>query len=404
MAHQQDDNGAVDPATLRPGTLPPEQMDETAATAELAGLAAAIAFHDMRYHGEDDPVISDADYDVLVARNRALEAAFPALVRENSPSLRVGAPAAVGFGKVRHARPMLSMNNGFTDEDIEDFAARIRRFLSLGEDDKLAFTAEPKIDGLSLSLRYEGGKLVQAATRGDGAEGEDVTANIRMVDAVPQSLAGSPPLVLEVRGELYMDKADFQALNASQEAAGAKIFANPRNAAAGSLRQKDPAVTASRRLQFFAYSLGEASAPLAETHMQSLGALGEMGFSINPMSDRRADIAGLLEHYLAIGAARPDLGYDIDGVVYKVDRHDYQERLGQVARAPRWALAHKFPAEQAETLLNAIDIQVGRIGALTPVARLQPVTVGGVVVSNATLHNEDEIRRKDIRVGDRVVI
>ncbi|MEC7645662.1 MAG: NAD-dependent DNA ligase LigA, partial [Pseudomonadota bacterium] len=389
---------------MRPGTLPPEQMDETAAAAELAGLAAAIAFHDMRYHGEDDPVISDADYDALVARNRALEAAFPALVREDSPSLRVGAPAAAGFGKVRHARPMLSMNNGFTDEDIEDFAARIRRFLSLGEDDELAFTAEPKIDGLSLSLRYEGGRLVQAATRGDGAEGEDVTANIRMVDAVPQSLAGSPPQVLEVRGELYMDKADFLALNASQEAAGAKIFANPRNAAAGSLRQKDPAVTASRKLQFFAYSLGEASAPLADTHMRSLAALGDMGFSINPLSDRRADVAGLLEQYAAIGAARADLGYDIDGVVYKVDRHDFQDRLGQVARAPRWALAHKFPAEQAETVLNAIDIQVGRTGALTPVARLQPVTVGGVVVSNATLHNEDEIRRKDIRVGDRVVI
>ena len=404
MTHQQDNNGAGDPGTMRPGTLPPEQMDETAAAAELAGLAAAIAFHDMRYHGEDDPVISDADYDALVARNRALEAAFPALVREDSPSLRVGAPAAAGFGKVRHARPMLSLNNGFTDEDIEDFAARIRRFLSLGEDDELAFTAEPKIDGLSLSLRYEGGRLVQAATRGDGAEGEDVTANIRMVDAVPQSLAGSPPQVLEVRGELYMDKADFLALNASQEAAGAKIFANPRNAAAGSLRQKDPAVTASRKLQFFAYSLGEASAPLADTHMRSLAALGDMGFSINPLSDRRADVAGLLEQYAAIGAARPDLGYDIDGVVYKVDRHDFQDRLGQVARAPRWALAHKFPAEQAETVLNAIDIQVGRTGALTPVARLQPVTVGGVVVSNATLHNEDEIRRKDIRVGDRVVI
>ena len=404
MTHQQDNNGAGDPGTMRPGTLPPEQMDETAAAAELAGLAAAIAFHDMRYHGEDDPAISDADYDALVARNRALEAAFPALVREDSPSLRVGAPAAAGFGKVRHARPMLSLNNGFTDEDIEDFAARIRRFLSLGEDDELAFTAEPKIDGLSLSLRYEGGRLVQAATRGDGAEGEDVTANIRMVDAVPQSLAGSPPQVLEVRGELYMDKADFLALNASQEAAGAKIFANPRNAAAGSLRQKDPAVTASRKLQFFAYSLGEASAPLADTHMRSLAALGDMGFSINPLSDRRADVAGLLEQYAAIGAARPDLGYDIDGVVYKVDRHDFQDRLGQVARAPRWALAHKFPAEQAETVLNAIDIQVGRTGALTPVARLQPVTVGGVVVSNATLHNEDEIRRKDIRVGDRVVI
>ena len=404
MTHQQDDNGAGDPVTMRPGALPPEQMDETAAAAELAGLAAAIAFHDMRYHGQDDPVISDADYDALVARNRALEAAFPVLVREDSPSLRVGAPAAAGFGKVRHARPMLSLNNGFTDEDIEDFAARIRRFLSLGEDDELAFTAEPKIDGLSLSLRYEGGRLVQAATRGDGAEGEDVTANIRMVDAVPQSLAGSPPQVLEVRGELYMDKADFLALNASQQAAGAKIFANPRNAAAGSLRQKDPAVTASRRLRFFAYSLGEASAPLADTHMRSLAALGDMGFSINPLSDRRADVAGLLEQYAAIGAARPDLGYDIDGVVYKVDRHDYQDRLGQVARAPRWALAHKFPAEQAETVLNAIDIQVGRTGALTPVARLQPVTVGGVVVSNATLHNEDEIRRKDIRVGDRVVI
>ncbi|GIS12723.1 MAG: DNA ligase [Alphaproteobacteria bacterium] len=404
MTHQQDDSGAGDPGTIRPGTLPPEQMDETAAAAELAGLAAAIAFHDMRYHGEDEPAISDADYDALVARNRALEAAFPALVREDSPSLRVGAPAAAGFGKVRHARPMLSLNNGFTDEDIEDFAARIRRFLSLGEDDELAFTAEPKIDGLSLSLRYEGGRLVQAATRGDGAEGEDVTANIRMVGAVPQSLAGSPPQVLEVRGELYMDKADFLALNASQEAAGAKIFANPRNAAAGSLRQKDPAVTASRKLRFFAYSLGEASAPLADTHMRSLAALGDMGFSINPLSDRRADVAGLLEQYAAIGAARPDLGYDIDGVVYKVDRHDFQDRLGQVARAPRWALAHKFPAEQAETVLNAIDIQVGRTGALTPVARLQPVTVGGVVVSNATLHNEDEIRRKDIRVGDRVVI
>ena len=404
MTHQQDDRGAGDPGNIKPGTIPPEQIDQAAAAAELADLAAAIAFHDMRYHGEDDPVISDADYDALLNRNRALEAAFPALVREDSPGLRVGAPAAAGFGKVRHARPMLSLNNGFTNEDIEDFAARIRRFLSLGEDDELAFTAEPKIDGLSLSLRYEGGRLLQAATRGDGAEGEDVTANIRMVDAVPQSLAGSPPQVLEVRGELYMDKADFLTLNASQEADGAKIFANPRNAAAGSLRQKDPAVTASRRLRFFAYSLGEASAPLADTHLRSLAALGDMGFSINPLSDRRVDVAGLLEQYAAIGAARANLNYDIDGVVYKVDRYDFQDRLGQVARAPRWALAHKFPAEQAETVLNAIDIQLGRTGALTPVARLQPVTVGGVVVSNATLHNEDEIRRKDIRVGDRVVI
>ena len=390
--------------SLRPGTMPPDRMDEAAARDELELLAAAIAYHDTRYHGEDAPVISDADYDALVARNRALEAVFPSLVREDSPSLRVGAPAAAGFGKVRHARPMLSLNNGFSDEDIEDFAARIRRFLSLAEDDELAFTAEPKIDGLSLSLRYEGGTLVQAATRGDGAEGEDVTDNIRMVGAVPQALAGSPPDILEVRGELYMDRGDFLALNTAQEAAGGKIFANPRNAAAGSLRQKDPEVTGSRNLQFLAYSLGETSAPLADTHMQSLAALGGMGFSINPLSQTCSDVAELLAAYAAIGAGRADLGYDIDGVVYKVDRHDYQDRLGQVARAPRWALAHKFPAEQAETTLNAIDIQVGRTGALTPVARLQPVTVGGVVVSNATLHNEDEIRRKDIRVGDRVVI
>ena len=390
--------------SLRPGTMPPDRMDEAAARDELESLAAAIAYHDTRYHGEDAPVISDADYDALMARNRALEAVFPSLVREDSPSFRVGAPAAAGFGKVRHTRPMLSLNNGFSDEDIEDFAARIRRFLSLAEDDELAFTAEPKIDGLSLSLRYEGGTLVQAATRGDGVEGEDVTANIRMVDAVPQTLAGSPPDILEVRGELYMDRGDFLALNTAQEAVGGKIFANPRNAAAGSLRQKDPEVTGSRNLQFFAYSLGEMSTPLADTHIQSLAALGGMGFSINPLSETCSDVAGLLVAYAAIAAERADLGYDIDGVVYKVDRHDYQDRLGQVARAPRWALAHKFPAEQAETTLNAIDIQVGRTGALTPVARLQPVTVGGVVVSNATLHNEDEIRRKDIRVGDRVVI
>jgi DNA ligase (NAD+) len=393
-----------DPQTVRAGTTPPTEISTADAAAELAALAAAIAFHDERYHGEDDPVISDADYDALVARNRALEAAFPKLVRTDSPSLRVGTPVVSGFGKVRHARPMLSLNNGFSDEDITDFTARIRRFLSLGEADELAFTAEPKIDGLSLSLRYEGGRLIQAATRGDGAEGEDVTANIRVAEAAPLELAGSPPAILEVRGELYMDRADFLALNRAQEAAGGKIFANPRNAAAGSLRQKDPAVTAARRLRFFAYSLGETSAPLASTHMESLAALGAMGFTINPLSRRCGDVAGLLETYAGIGAARADLGYDIDGVVYKVDRHDFQERLGQVARAPRWALAHKFPAEQAETILNAIDIQVGRTGALTPVARLEPVTVGGVVVSNATLHNEDEIRRKDIRIGDRVVI
>ena len=390
--------------TLRPGTTPPSGMDIAAAAAELAALAAAIAWHDDRYHGADDPAISDADYDALVARNRDLEAAFPDLVREDSPSRRVGAPATAGFGKVRHSRPMLSLNNGFSDEDIADFVTRVRRFLSLAEDAPLAFTAEPKIDGLSLSLRYEDGLFIQAATRGDGAEGEDVTANVRMVDAVPARLSGNPPTILEVRGELYMDRADFMALNAAQQEADGKIFANPRNAAAGSLRQKDPAVTASRRLQFFAYSLGEVSAPLADTHMLSLTALAKMGFSINPLSRNCDDVAGLLAIYAEIGMARADLGYDIDGVVYKIDRHDYQERLGQVARAPRWALAHKFPAEQAETILNAIDIQVGRTGALTPVARLAPITVGGVVVSNATLHNEDEIRRKDIRIGDRVVI
>ena len=393
-----------DLAGLRPGTASPATMTTDEAAAELASLAEAIAFHDQRYHGDDAPVVTDADYDALVARNGELEAVFPALVRSDSPSLRVGTPAADGFGKIRHARPMLSLNNGFTDDDIIDFGTRIRRFLSLGEDDALAFTAEPKIDGLSLSLRYEKGRLTQAATRGDGTEGEDVTANVRGVSAIPATLAGSPPDILEVRGELYMDRRDFIALNAAQKQADAKIFANPRNAAAGSLRQKDASVTASRNLQFFAYALGEVSTPLASTHADSLAVLKSFGFSVNELSSRCTDSDALLAHYAKIGSQRADLGYDIDGVVYKVDRHDYQERLGQVARGPRWALAHKFPAEQAETVLNAIDIQVGRTGALTPVARLAPVTVGGVVVSNATLHNEDEIRRKDIRVGDRVVI
>ncbi len=389
---------------LRPGTASPATMTTDEAAAELASLAEAIAFHDQRYHGDDAPVVTDADYDALVARNGELEAVFPALVRSDSPSLRVGTPAADGFGKIRHARPMLSLNNGFTDDDIIDFSTRIRRFLSLGEDDALAFTAEPKIDGLSLSLRYEKGRLTQAATRGDGTEGEDVTANVRGVSAIPATLGGSPPDILEVRGELYMDRRDFIALNAAQKQADGKIFANPRNAAAGSLRQKDASVTASRNLQFFAYALGEVSTPLASTHADSLVALKSFGFSVNELSTRCTNCDALLAHYTKIGSQRADLGYDIDGVVYKVDRHDYQERLGQVARAPRWALAHKFPAEQAETVLNAIDIQVGRTGALTPVARLAPVTVGGVVVSNATLHNENEIRRKDIRVGDRVVI
>ena len=375
-----------------------------AAADELAKLAKAIAFHDARYHGDDDPVISDAEYDRLVARNRAIEEAFPGLVREDSPTGRVGTPVGAGFGKVTHRRPMLSLSNGFSDQDIADFVTRVRKFLSLDEAAELAMTAEPKIDGLSLSLRYEDGDLVQAATRGDGQEGEDVTANVRQVAAIPQRLTGTPPNILEVRGELYMDRSDFLALNAAQEASGGKVFANPRNAAAGSLRQKDANITKSRNLKFFAYSLGETSTEIGATHMDMLSALASFGFSVNDLSQRCLSVDALVATYEKIGEIRATLGYDIDGVVYKVDRHDYQTRLGQVARAPRWALAHKFPAEQAQTIIRAIDIQVGRTGALTPVARLEPVTVGGVVVSNATLHNEDEINRKDIRVGDMVVI
>ena len=375
-----------------------------AAADELAKLAKAIAFHDARYHGDDDPIISDAEYDRLVARNRAIEEAFPGLVREDSPTGRVGTPVGAGFGKVTHRRPMLSLSNGFSDQDIADFVTRVRKFLSLDEAAELAMTAEPKIDGLSLSIRYEDGDLVQAATRGDGQEGEDVTANVRQVAAIPQRLTGTPPNILEVRGELYMDRSDFLALNAAQEASGGKVFANPRNAAAGSLRQKDANITKSRNLKFFAYSLGETSTEIGATHMDMLSALASFGFSVNDLSQRCLSVDALLAIYEKIGEIRATLGYDIDGVVYKVDRHDYQTRLGQVARAPRWALAHKFPAEQAQTIIRAIDIQVGRTGALTPVARLEPVTVGGVVVSNATLHNEDEINRKDIRVGDMVVI
>ena len=391
-------------ARITAGTKDPAHMDMLEAADELALLAAAIAYHDKRYHGADDPAVSDAVYDQLVARNRTLEASFPSLVRADSPSARVGSPATVGFGKVQHARPMLSLNNGFSDEDITDFVARVRRFLSLDDSDELALTAEPKIDGLSLSLRYEGGRLTQAATRGDGSEGEDVTANIMQVDAIPKQLAGTPPVILEVRGEIYMDRVDFLALNEAQEASGGKLFANPRNAAAGSLRQKDASVTSGRNLRFFAYSMGECSSEIAPTHCDFLATLTGFGFAVNDLSARCLSVAELLETYKAIGDARATFSYDIDGVVYKVDRHDYQTRLGQLARAPRWALAHKFPAKQAQTIIRAIDIQVGRTGALTPVARLEPITVGGVVVSNATLHNEDEINRKDIRIGDTVVI
>ena len=364
------------------GTDDPAKMDSASAATELAALAAEIARHDQLYHGQDAPETSDANYDRLVARNRAIEAAFPLLVRPDSPSGRVGTdlPAQGQFGKIRHARPMLSLNNGFSDDDIEDFVTRVHKFLSLSDTDNAQFIAEPKIDGLSLCLRYENGKLVQAATRGDGAEGEDVTANVMQIASLPKQLSGSPPAIFEVRGELYMDRTDFLALNTAQEASGGKLFANPRNAAAGSLRQKDPSITGSRNLKFFAYSMGETSDDITATHWDFLAALRDFGFSVNPFSARCQTIAELLACYDQIGEARATLSYDIDGVVYKVDRHDYQSRLGQVARAPRWALAHKFPAEQAQTIVRAIDIQVGRTGALTPVACLEPVTVGGVVV------------------------
>ena len=390
-------------------TTNPNDMTEAEAATELTNLAAEIARHDALYHGEDNPELTDADYDRLVARNRQLEAVYPSLIQSNSPTMRVGTPLsgtnnAGHFGKIKHARPMLSLNNGFHDKDIIDFVTRVRKFLSLSDEIDAAFVVEPKIDGLSLSLRYERNHLVQAATRGDGTEGEDVTANIKRVDAIPKTLIGTPPDILEVRGELYMKRNDFLLLNRQQQEQNGRLFANPRNAAAGSLRQKNADITAGRNLQFFAYSIGETSAEIAPTHWELLSALRGFGFAVNDLSKKSLTITGLLSNYDKVGRMRPDLPYDIDGVVYKIDRHDFQARLGQVARAPRWALAHKFPAEQAETTISAIDIQVGRTGALTPVARLQPVSVGGVIVSNASLHNEDEIERKDIRLGDRVLI
>lgn len=372
------------------------------AASELARLAREIAQHDRLYYEQDAPKISDAAYDALRARNTAIEARFPDLVRPDSPSVRVGARPSDQFAEIIHAVPMLSLGNAFSEEDVADFAARVVKFLNLKEEP--AFTAEPKIDGLAISLRYEDGVLVQAATRGDGRAGENVTANIRTLPDIPERLTGTAPGVLEVRGEVYMSHADFAALNERQEAAGKKTYMNPRNAAAGSLRQIDPSVTARRPLRFFAYGWGELTEPLAETQFEALSRLKALGFPVNADLVLCADVAAMLTHYRSLEARRAGLGYDIDGVVYKVDRLDWQARLGFVARAPRWAIAHKFSAEQAMTLLNAIEIQVGRTGALTPVAKLEPVTVGGVVVSNATLHNEDEIARKDIRIGDTVVI
>lgn len=386
--------------------LPPvDQLTPLEAAVELARLAEEIAAHDRAYYQADAPTISDADYDALRQRNAAVEARFPELVRANSPTRRVGAAPVDGFGKVRHARPMLSLDNAFIDEDVFEFVARIRRFLGLSDDQPVEMVAEPKIDGLSISLRYEKGRFVQGATRGDGTEGEDVTANLLTMKDLPQQLPGSVPDILEVRGEVYMLRADFLNMNEARKTSGDKsLFANPRNAAAGSLRQLDPKITATRPLSLFCYALGETSESIAESHWDFLERLRSWGFKVNERVRLCQGVEEALAFYHAIGDERALLPYDIDGVVYKVNRFDWQTRLGQVSRSPRWATAHKFPAEQVQTVLRKIDTSVGRTGAITPFAILDPVTVGGVTVSRATLHNEDEILRKDFREGDTVII
>ena len=399
------------PATL---DVAVDTLTRDQARAELAYLADVLSRANTAYHTQDAPDLSDAEYDRLKRRNAEVEAAFPQEKRQDSPSDQVGAAPQEGFGKITHAVRMMSLSNAFDDEDVHEFAKSVRKYLGLGDGAPLAFTAEPKIDGLSLSLRYENGVLVQAATRGDGEVGENVTANAKTIADIPHSVTGAPD-VLEVRGEVYMSHADFEALNARQTERGGKVFANPRNAAAGSLRQLDAEITRARPLRFFAYAWGELSAPLSDTQMGAVDRLAALGFQTTPLTARFDDLSALIEHYRGIEAQRATLGYDIDGVVYKVDDLDLQRRLGFRSTTPRWAIAHKFPAELAWTRLEAIDIQVGRTGALSPVARLQPVTVGGVVVSNATLHNEDyiigldskgqEIRGgKDIRVGDWVQV
>ncbi|HEY0104175.1 MAG TPA: NAD-dependent DNA ligase LigA [Brevundimonas sp.] len=385
--------------------IPVDQLNEAQAREELDRLTAELARHDALYHAQDAPEISDAEYDALKRRALEIEDAYPDLTSASSPSQVVGASGSNQFAPARHGAPMLSLDNAFASAEVADFVGRIRRFLKLSADEPLAFVAEPKIDGLSANLRYENGVLVQGATRGDGRTGEDVTANLRTIADIPERLSGSGwPGRVEVRGEVYASNEGFAAFNEAAEAAGTRTYANPRNFAAGSLRQKDAAITAKRPLRFFAYAWGETSAPFAETQAEALDALKRWGFSVNDRSVRVEDESGLLAIYDALQADRAGLGYDIDGVVYKVDRLDWQARLGFVSRTPRWAIAHKFPAEQAQTVLEGIDIQVGRTGSHTPVARLRPVTVGGVVVRNATLHNADEIARLDVRIGDAVAI
>ncbi len=387
------------------GPKPVEELSVKEAKAEHVRLELEIGQHDKRYYQQDTPVISDADYDALRRRYEAIEQQFPDLRTLTSLSNKVGAAPSGKFKKVRHAVPMLSLGNAFTEEDVTDFVDRIRRFLKLSEKDELVITAEPKIDGLSCSLRYEKGKLVVAATRGDGAEGEDVTANIRTIKDVPDALKGKDvAAVFEARGEVYMTKGDFIALNKRQEKEGKPLYVNPRNTAAGSLRQIDPKMTAARPLKFFAYTWGEASELPADTQSESVAVMKRWGLPVNALMKKCKSVEELLKHYRKIEEERAELPYDIDGVVYKVDRLDWQERLGFVSRSPRWAIAHKFAAEKATTVVKDIDIQVGRTGKLTPVAKLEPVTVGGVTVQNVTLHNEDEIARKDVRIGDTVTI
>src|SRR5580693_2891916 len=382
-----------------------DDLTEKQAKAEHARLAGEIAGHDKRYYQDDAPTVSDAAYDALRKRYGAIEAQFPDLRTLESLTQRVGAAPSARFAKVRHAVPMLSLDNAFAEEDVVDFVGRIRRFLRLPDDEEIVFSAEPKIDGLSMSLRYEDGALVTGATRGDGAEGEDVTANVKTLEDVPQRLKGrGVPKICEVRGEIYMTKAAFLELNRKQAEAGKQLYVNPRNTAAGSLRQLDPTITASRPLGFFAYAWGEMSDMPADTQSGMIKWFASCGFRTNPLARKCGSVEELLAFHREIELQRATLDYDIDGVVYKVDRLDWQERLGFVSRSPRWAIAHKFPAEKATTVVRDIEIQVGRTGALTPVAKLEPVTVGGVVVQNATLHNEEEIKRLDVRIGDTVTI